>query len=160
MCVCVGSYLKKMRGTGMQQPILCSSRNKKTLVTFLLQWIKLTHTESSHSQLQINLQTLYKQACCFSTNALKVTGHLSLVVPLWVLQDENPGVSWAFLSCHVRVDGGQDASVTGNGENHFTIQQPHHHGPLGVGGGTGIPCLVSSQNSQSLRWQHQLSSSL
>lgn len=102
-----------------------------------------------HILLHMNLQTLYKQACCFSINALEVTGHLSLVVPLCVLQDKHPAVlRWdvVFLGRHIGVDRGQDPVRTGDGENHFAIQQPHHNSPPCVGGAAGKPGLVSSQN--------------
>lgn len=76
----------------------CSCSTNKflcCLLDILNQGNTHAHNTSSYSlsHSNIHIQTLHKQVCCFPINALEITGHLSLVVPICALQDKHPTVS-------------------------------------------------------------------
>lgn len=98
------------------------------------------------------------QGCSFNLDALQLTGHLSLVLPLRPLQDEHPAVSfwvWDSLCRHIRGNGIQGTKLPGDGENSSAVDQPTHDAPPGAGGAAGERGLVSPQDGQRLRRQRQ-----
>ena len=132
--------------------------------------VRIDHTDAlntsdyvlSHKHVHTNTQTLYEQVCCFPFDALKVTGHLSLVVPLCVVQDKHPAVSIGavdLLSCHISDGWLQETVHLRDGGCRCAVQQPQHHAPVGVGGAAGKPSLLPSQDSQCFWVQLHLSSS-